>query len=84
MKNSDADEDKPQQQKKAARKNKVMSLKNELKSLLSQPLVRRGISTKYITSGNRLDINDMLAGDCRFFFLHDSITDLGNVQIMKG
>ncbi|KZT69924.1 DEAD-domain-containing protein [Daedalea quercina L-15889] len=41
---------------------KVASLKAELKSLLEQPLVARGVSTRYITSGAVSIADDMLAG----------------------
>jgi hypothetical protein len=35
-------------------------MKLELKSLLSQPLIPRGISTKYLTSGIVRDLADRL------------------------
>ena len=35
-------------------------MKFELKSLLSQPLIPRGISTKYLTSGIVRDLADRL------------------------
>lgn len=43
-------------------KAEIASLKNELSHLLSQPLVARGVSTKYITSGSRTVVDDIVAG----------------------
>jgi ATP-dependent RNA helicase DDX24/MAK5 len=56
-------------------------LKAELRGLLKQPLVARGVSTRYITSGSHPIAHDMLAGECRWFHiptapcLSDSQTD---------
>jgi ATP-dependent RNA helicase DDX24/MAK5 len=63
--NSDSDEDKPSNQKRKAKDLKNASLKAELKRLLAQPLVARGVSTRYITSGSRPIVDDLLAGDCK-------------------
>ncbi|CAG8458870.1 16842_t:CDS:10 [Cetraspora pellucida] len=41
-------------------KHKIQSLKLQLKRLLSQPLVPRGVSTKYLTSGIVRDLADRL------------------------
>ena len=41
----------------------MASMKAELKQLLSQPLIARGTSTRYITSGSRLIVDDLLAGN---------------------
>lgn len=43
---------------------KTASLQAELKALLSQPLVARGVSTRYITSGSRSIVDDVIAGEC--------------------
>jgi len=43
-------------------------MKAELGEMLSQPLIARGISTKFITSGSRRIVDDLLAGDCKSFF----------------
>ena len=40
-------------------------MKAELKDLLSQPLLAKGISAKYITSGARPIADDLLAGQCK-------------------
>ena len=56
-------------------------LKAELKGLLKQPLVARGVSTRYVTSGSHPIAHGMLAGECRWFHvltvrcLSDSPTD---------
>ena len=41
---------------------KVANLKNELRALMAQPLVARGISQKYITSGSRKIVDDLVQG----------------------
>ncbi|EKM58046.1 uncharacterized protein PHACADRAFT_182435 [Phanerochaete carnosa HHB-10118-sp] len=41
---------------------KTAALKAELKELLAQPLVARGVSTRYITSGSRSIVDDMIKG----------------------
>ncbi|KAI0701340.1 P-loop containing nucleoside triphosphate hydrolase protein [Cytidiella melzeri] len=41
---------------------KTAGLKAELKRLLAQPLVARGISTRYITSGSRNIVDDVMEG----------------------
>ena len=45
---------------------KTASLKAELKNLLAQPLVARGVSTRYITSGSRSIVDDVIEGKCQF------------------
>ena len=42
------------------KKQRIKSLKAQLKTLLSQPVIPRGISTKYITSGVVRDLADRL------------------------
>jgi hypothetical protein len=34
--------------------------------MLSQPLLAKGISARYITSGNPQIVDDLLAGDCKW------------------
>lgn len=43
---------------------KLGAMKEELKRLLAQPLVARGVSTRYITSGSRPIVDDIVSGDC--------------------
>lgn len=40
-------------------------MKADLKRMLSQPLIARGISTRYITSGSVPIVDDLLNGDCK-------------------
>lgn len=67
---SDSDnEEKVSNQKKKAKDHKMAAMKAELKHMLSQPLLATGISTRYITSGSRLIVDDLLAGECKFMLL---------------
>ena len=36
--------------------------------MLSHPLLAQGISAKYITSGSKPIVDDLLAGDCKLSF----------------
>ena len=42
-------------------------MKAELRRMISKPLVARGISTRYITSGSRSIVDDLLAGESMLF-----------------
>lgn len=57
------DESKLSTQKRKAKDHKMQGMKAELKHLLSQPLIAKGVSTRYITSGSRSVVDDLLAGD---------------------
>ncbi|KAG5633282.1 hypothetical protein DXG03_006603, partial [Asterophora parasitica] len=59
----DDDEDKLANQKRKAKDAKNAALKAELKHLLSQPLIASGVSAKYITSGSRPIVDDLIAGE---------------------
>ena len=68
---SDDDDDSkavPSKHKKKTANAKTSALKAELKELLAQPLVARGVSTRYITSGSRSIVDDVMAGQCMFHF----------------
>ena len=60
---------------------KLGQLKAELRGLLKQPLVARGVSTRYVTSGSNPIAHNMLAGECGWIdvpttlCLSDSLTD---------
>ncbi|THH00977.1 hypothetical protein EW026_g1631 [Hermanssonia centrifuga] len=60
---SQDDGDKPSKYQKKKRSAKSAALKAELKQLLAQPLIARGVSTRYITSGSRPIVDDVIAGD---------------------
>ena len=61
------DEHKISTQKRKAKDRQMTSMKAELRELLSQPLIARGISTRYITSGSRPIVDDLLAGEREYF-----------------
>ncbi|KAI0792409.1 P-loop containing nucleoside triphosphate hydrolase protein [Abortiporus biennis] len=60
----------PSRHKKKSANAKTASLKAELKHLLAQPLIARGVSTRYITSGVRSIAEDVLAGDRQYHFFY--------------
>ncbi|KAI5887142.1 DEAD-domain-containing protein [Schizophyllum commune H4-8] len=60
---SDSESEAPSKRQKKAANSKTAALKAQLKELLAQPLVARGVSTKYITSGSRPIVDDLLAGE---------------------
>lgn len=64
------DETKLSNQKRKAKDAKMAALKAELKRLLSQPLIAKGILTRYITSGSRSIVDDLLAGERESFLCH--------------
>ncbi|TCD71925.1 ATP-dependent RNA helicase [Steccherinum ochraceum] len=58
-----SDDDVPSKHQRKTANVKTAGLKAELKQLLAQPLIARGVSTRYITSGSRPIVDDMIAGD---------------------
>ncbi|KAJ6458996.1 P-loop containing nucleoside triphosphate hydrolase protein [Mycena sanguinolenta] len=62
---TDSDEEKPANQKHKAKNLKNARMKAEVKRLRAQPLVARGISTRYITSGIKQTEagNDLVVGE---------------------
>ncbi|KAG2143014.1 ATP-dependent RNA helicase [Suillus clintonianus] len=60
---SDADESHPSKQRKKKSDAKIAALKAKLNQLMSQPLLSRGVSTRYITSGSRPIADDIISGD---------------------
>ncbi|KAJ7029259.1 ATP-dependent RNA helicase [Mycena alexandri] len=75
---SDSDEEKPSNQKRKAKDLKNANLKVELKRLLAQPLVARGVSTRYITSGSRPIVDDLIAGAFNETMVGIKKTEAGN------
>ncbi|KIP12099.1 hypothetical protein PHLGIDRAFT_62387, partial [Phlebiopsis gigantea 11061_1 CR5-6] len=64
MVSSDDDDAKaPSKHRRKASNVKTAALKAELKGLLAQPLIARGVSTRYITSGSRPIVDDVMTGD---------------------
>ncbi|KAG1862732.1 ATP-dependent RNA helicase [Suillus subalutaceus] len=57
------DESNPSKHRKKNNDAKMALLKAKLKELMSQPLLSRGVSTRYITSGSRPIADDIISGD---------------------
>ncbi|TFK19581.1 DEAD-domain-containing protein [Coprinopsis marcescibilis] len=49
-------------QKQRAKAAKIFGLKAQLKKMLAEPLIARGVSARYITSGTRPIVEDLLSG----------------------
>ncbi|TFK73479.1 DEAD-domain-containing protein [Pluteus cervinus] len=60
---NESDEEKPSNNRQRSTAAKNSALKLELKKLLAQPLIVKGVSPKYITSGSRPIVDDILAGN---------------------
>ncbi|KAG1776796.1 ATP-dependent RNA helicase [Suillus placidus] len=58
-----ADESNPSKHQKRNNDAKMAVLKAKLKELMSQPLLSRGVSMRYITSGSRPIADDIISGD---------------------
>ncbi|KAH0835852.1 ATP-dependent RNA helicase [Lanmaoa asiatica] len=56
------DEARPTKHQRKRASVQIAALKAELKEMLSRPLIARGVSTRYITSGSRPIADDILAG----------------------
>ncbi|KAF9239814.1 ATP-dependent RNA helicase [Melanogaster broomeanus] len=56
---------------------KTATLKAELKEMLSRPLLARGVSTRYITSGSRPIADDIIAGNVHETMLGLKKTEAG-------
>jgi ATP-dependent RNA helicase DDX24/MAK5 len=61
---SEDEQDRPTKHKAKSQNTKTAGLKAELKHLLLQPLIAKGVSTRYITSGSRPVVDDLIAGEC--------------------
>jgi ATP-dependent RNA helicase DDX24/MAK5 len=59
---SDTSENVAKVSKKRSQDIQVANLKAQLKQALFQPLVARGVSTRYLTSGSRAIVNDLIEG----------------------
>ncbi|KAL4079554.1 ATP-dependent RNA helicase [Scleroderma citrinum] len=57
------DDGKPSKYQKKRFDAKIVSLKTELKELLAKPLLARGISARYITSGSKTIVDDLIQGN---------------------
>ncbi|KDQ31822.1 hypothetical protein PLEOSDRAFT_154034 [Pleurotus ostreatus PC15] len=65
MFDSDAEDQRTQNSKRARKVQhaKIVGLKSELKRMLAQPLLATGVSARYIMSGSRPIVDDLLAGE---------------------
>ena len=61
----DDDEARPSKQRQKGMAAKTAALKAEIKDMLAQTLIARGVSTRYITSGVHSIADDMVAGECK-------------------
>lgn len=71
---SEDEQGRPTKHKAKSQNAKTVALKAELKHLLSQPLIAKGISTRYITSGSRPIVDDLIAGECKLCYSIQSYT----------
>ncbi|KAF7318870.1 hypothetical protein HMN09_00222500 [Mycena chlorophos] len=63
MMSDSEDDEKPTAQQRKASESKNAGLKAELRRMLAKPLLARGVSTRYITSGSQPIVDDLLAGE---------------------
>lgn len=57
----DSDDDRSKKAGGKIHSAKVSAMKAELRSMIAQPLVARGISVKYLTSGSRSIVDDLIS-----------------------
>ncbi|KAF9077000.1 P-loop containing nucleoside triphosphate hydrolase protein [Rhodocollybia butyracea] len=62
---SESDSENPTKHQRKTQQAKIAGLKAQLKQMLSQPLIARGISAKYITSGSNPIVDDLVSGECK-------------------
>ncbi|KAI9459767.1 ATP-dependent RNA helicase [Boletus coccyginus] len=72
------DEGRPTKHERKRINSHTVGLKAKLKEMLSLPLVARGVSTRYITSGSRPIADDILAGKVHETMLGLARTDAGS------
>ncbi|KAJ3567280.1 hypothetical protein NP233_g6466 [Leucocoprinus birnbaumii] len=72
---SDSDSENQTTRQRKTSEAKTHALKAQLKEMLAQPLVARGVSAKYITSGSRPIVDDLLAGE-----LHETLLGLKKAE----
>lgn len=65
---SEDDQDRPTKFKVKSRNIRTAAMKEELKRMLAQPLIAKGVSTRYITSGSRPIVDDLISGHCASFY----------------
>jgi len=80
---SDEEKSGTSKRKDKAQAAKTAAMKSELKKLLAQPLIARGVSTRYITSGSRPIVDDIIAGDGEPLSCISQIMLLNSVQFVS-
>lgn len=78
---SSDDEDNHGAKVKKARDAKMRGMKAELKHLLSTPIMGRGVSAKFITSGSRPIVEDLLAGQINDSMIGVKKTEAGSEML---
>ena len=58
-----SDDENPSKKKQKNTDAKISLMREELKQLLSKPLVAQGISARYITSSSRNIVDDLIGAD---------------------
>ncbi|KIK99199.1 hypothetical protein PAXRUDRAFT_570592 [Paxillus rubicundulus Ve08.2h10] len=71
------DENKPSKYQRKRVSTKTATLKAELEEMLSRPLLARGVSARYITSGSRPIADDIVSGKVHQTMLGLKQTDAG-------
>ncbi|KAF7763542.1 hypothetical protein Agabi119p4_8079 [Agaricus bisporus var. burnettii] len=80
---SESDDDKSTNRQRKTQESKTFALKAQLKAMLAQPLVARGISTRYITSGSRPIVDDLLSGETHEVLLGLKKAEAGSELVLK-
>ncbi|KAJ3862205.1 ATP-dependent RNA helicase [Lentinula novae-zelandiae] len=75
---SDSDGDNPNKRQRKVDQATTAALKAQLKQMLAQPLIARGISAKYITSGSNHIVDELISGEYNEKMLGVGINDAGS------
>ncbi|KAH7868473.1 ATP-dependent RNA helicase [Lentinula edodes] len=75
---SDSDGDNPNKRQRKADQATAAALKAQLKQMLAQPLIARGISAKYITSGSNHIVDELISGEYNEKMLGVGVNDAGS------
>ncbi|KAJ3810882.1 ATP-dependent RNA helicase [Lentinula aff. lateritia] len=75
---SDSDGDEPNKRQRKADQATAAALKAQLRQMLAQPLIARGISAKYITSGSNHIVDELISGGYNEKMLGVGINDAGS------
>ncbi|KAF6744164.1 ATP-dependent RNA helicase [Ephemerocybe angulata] len=78
---NDDDEDNHTSKVKKMRDGKIKGLKAQLKQMLATPIMGRGVSAKFITSGSRPIVNDLIAGQLNDEMIGVKRTEAGSEML---